>query len=164
MVSGVSAGDEGILAMPTTLRLILTKRSARQKICADHLKTIAARLVSTQHQPRCFECFLNNRDLTLEELEINDFPGLSVFASKMPLDFVLESFLGHLFGSVQPGCTVKGFAFSARHFDELYCFAPSNFSQLLFWDSCQFLVNRHQVIGLTTRPRKSFFEEFVKRV
>jgi hypothetical protein len=36
---------------------------------------------------------LNDGQLTLVELEVDDFPGLGTLASKMSLDFVLESFL-----------------------------------------------------------------------
>src|SRR5882724_562528 len=137
------------MPLSTNSRL-LTKCSASEKIGTDHLKAITARLVRPQHQRSRFKSLLDDRYLTLIELEVDDFPGLGIPARKMSLDFILESFLAHLFCFVQPGCTVKVFSFPARHFDHLYCLAPTHLSELLLGDSCQFLVNRHQVIGLAT--------------
>jgi len=45
--------------------------------------------------------------LALIKLEIDNLPGLSFFASEVPLNLGLKSFLWHLLGFVQPGCTVK---------------------------------------------------------
>ena len=62
----------------------------RQKIRADHLQAVAARLVAPEHQSRCFERLLDHRKLALVSLEIEDLPRLGLFAGQVMIDLALE--------------------------------------------------------------------------
>ena len=75
--------------------------------------------------------FLDNGYLTLVELEVDDFPGLSLLAGQVALDLALEAFPRQFLRLVQPGCTVKFFSASPSDLDQLDRFAPANFPELL---------------------------------
>src|SRR2546430_16789490 len=78
-----------------------------QKVGTDHLQAVAAGAIASQHQSRCFQRLLNDRDLALVELEINDLTRLSFFPGQLLLDFSPELLFRHLASLVQPGCTVE---------------------------------------------------------
>ena len=56
-----------------------------EKIRADHLEAVTARLIGPEHQPSNFKGPLDHGQLALVKLEIDNLPGLSFFARQMPL-------------------------------------------------------------------------------
>jgi len=63
---------------------------SRQEIRADHLQTIAAGFVRTQHQGCRLNGLLNHRDLALIELEVDDLGRFAVLAGEVLVDFAFE--------------------------------------------------------------------------
>ena len=63
---------------------------SRQEIRADHLQTIAAGFVRTQHQGCRLNRLLNHRNLAPVELEVDDLGRFGVLAGEVLIDFALE--------------------------------------------------------------------------
>ena len=63
-----------------------------QKVCADHFQAVAARSVTSEHQSRRLDRFLNDRHLALVQLEPSSRTGL---LPSSPLRTVHESFPSH---------------------------------------------------------------------
>src|SRR5579864_3937674 len=122
------------------LAVVVLEICSRQKIGANHFQAIPARLVSSQHQGGRFQDLLNNRQLTLVNLEIDDFPRFRFLSREVMLYRSFESLLRQLPGFVQPGCTIKLFSVPPRHLDQFYGLAPAYFPELLLWDPPQVLV------------------------
>jgi anti-sigma B factor antagonist len=57
-----------------------------QKICADHLQTVTARFVGSEHQGCRLNCLLDNRNLAFIKLEINNFPRLGLLSGQFPFE------------------------------------------------------------------------------
>ena len=64
--------------------------SACQKIRADHLQAVTARLVSSKHQAGSLNGLLHHGQLALIKLEIDNLSGLRFFAREMPFDLSLK--------------------------------------------------------------------------
>jgi hypothetical protein len=130
--ASVEAGGGG--SLPLFYELILLSICTGKKIRTDHLQAISPGFITPQHEASRFDGFLDDGQLTLVKLEINNLPGLGFFTRKVPFDLALEAFLRHLFGLVQPGCTVEVIAISADDLNQLRGFAPADLTQLLLWD------------------------------
>src|SRR5271157_4609256 len=87
--------------------LLPSRQSPARKSALDHLQTVAPRLVRPEHQIRGFDRLLDDRDLTLIDLEIDQLRRLAVLAGQLFLYLPLELRLRHLSGFVQPGCTFE---------------------------------------------------------
>jgi hypothetical protein len=66
---------------------------SREEIRADHLQTITPRFVSSQHESCGLDRLLNHRDLTLVQLEVDDFPGFGFSPGQLLLDLPFELLL-----------------------------------------------------------------------
>ena len=88
-------------------RIPIFKTRPGQEIRTDHLQAISPRFVLTEHESGDLERLLDYRNLALVELELDNLPRLSFLARQMLFDFTLESLFRHLFGAVQPGCTIE---------------------------------------------------------
>src|SRR6266851_943594 len=135
---------------------------ACEKIRADHLQAVTARLIGPEHQPSNFKGPLDHGQLALIKLEVDNLPRFGFFARKMPLDLSLELFPGECLGFVHPGCTSELGPISARYLDEFPGLGPADFSKLRLRYAGEMLVNRHEVIGLPPRIGKTLRQEFIK--
>src|SRR5690348_18011859 len=57
--------------------------SSRKKVSTDHLQTVAAGAVASQHQSCRFQGLLDHWDLALVQLEIDDLPGLGLSSGQL---------------------------------------------------------------------------------
>ncbi len=96
--------------MQQNLRVAAIHVCPSQKICTNHLQAVAPGLVRPEHQGRDLDRLLDHRELALINLEIDQLRRLAVLAGQLFLHFPLQLRLGHLPGSVQPGCTFEALA------------------------------------------------------
>src|SRR5437773_399152 len=89
------------------IRITVVQIRSRQEIRTDHLQTVAAGFIGSEHQSRCLQRLLDDRDLALVKFEIHDLPGLGFFPGQLLLHLSPELVFWHLASLVQPGCTIE---------------------------------------------------------
>jgi hypothetical protein len=100
------------------------RTNSLQKIRADHLRAVAPRLVTPQHQIRCFKRLLDYRQLALVGLERKNLPRLSSLPGQVFRDLSVEFFLGEFASTLQPCSTIKPPTIPLRDLSQFPCFAP----------------------------------------
>ena len=87
MLRGRQKSEEAIQSQKQCAGVTAFEVSSGKKISADHLQTVAARLVGPQHQAGSLKGFLDHWQLALINLEIENLPRLRLFAGEMSFDF-----------------------------------------------------------------------------
>jgi hypothetical protein len=139
------------------LEFLVSSVGARQEVRTDHLQTIATRLVGPEHERRRFDGFLDDRQLTLVELEVDNLPRLRF----LPVRCRSTSPLNPSFAIPLALCNqVAQSKFSPSllaHFDQFHRFAPSHLSEVGLGNPCRIFMDRHQVVSLSARFREPPF-------
>jgi hypothetical protein len=79
----------------------------RQKIRANHLRTVTTRLLTTEDQRNGLECLLDHRQLAFLNLEVKLVPWLRSFTCEASLHFPFEFTLGISFALCIHGAQSK---------------------------------------------------------
>src|ERR1035438_20179 len=80
---------------------------ACQEVGADHLQTVAARFVASEHQSRYLQCLLDHRNLVLVDFEVDQLRRFLFFSCQFLLHCPRELFSRHGAGFVHPGCAIE---------------------------------------------------------
>lgn len=93
--------------MQQHFRLPAVEVRTRDKVRADHLKTVATGFIAAQHHGRCLDRLLDNWQLALVYLEINELVRFRVLPGQFLFDLALELLFRQSLGFVQAGCTFE---------------------------------------------------------
>src|ERR1017187_2510002 len=146
------------------LRVAIVQVRASQEVGADHLETVTARFVGSQHQGCRLDRLLDHRDLALVDLEVDQFRRLLFPSRQFLLHCPPEVLLRQLSSFVQPGCTIEVLSVPARDLGQLQPLRPTHFLQILPQLRRQVFVDGHQVVRLSSRLRKPLRQKLVKRL
>src|SRR5256885_15516332 len=108
------------------LRITIVQIGASQKVSADHLQAVSARLVGSQHQSSRLDGLLDDGNLTLVKLEVNNLPRFCFLSGQLLLNFPLKFFFWHLASLVQPGCTIELLPVPPGHLGQLQPLGPAH--------------------------------------